>query len=97
MGRVQGVLRLLPDICFTTEGKAGMNLSLGSGKVLFGHDSLCSHGRHAGSQDKSILISLLWGNIVKAWAAKYLPSCVSKAIPKTTTFEWNISEIWNGR
>ena len=70
-----------------------MNLSLGSGKVPVGHDSLCSHGLLVGSQDKSILISLPWGNQVNAWPAKCLPSCVTKGFLKPTNFESNISEI----
>jgi len=90
MGRVQAMVRLCklyPDICFTTQGKAGMNHSLGSGKVLVGHDSLCSHGRLVGCQERSILISLLWENQVNTWPVKCLPNCVSKEFPNSTNFE----------
>jgi len=37
--------------------------------------------------------SRLWGNRVNAWSAKCLSSCVTKGFPKSTNFEWNISEI----
>ena len=87
----------LPDICFTTEVKEWMYLSLGSGQVSVGHDSFCSHGRLVCSQEKSILISLLWGNRVNAWPAKCLQICETKGFRISTNFEWNISEIWNGR
>jgi hypothetical protein len=70
MGRVRVVLlcMLYPDICIITEGKAQKYLSQGSIKVPVGHDSVCSHGCLAGSQEKSIQISFLCGNRVKAWS-----------------------------
>jgi len=55
VGRVRAVFRvfmLYPDISFTTEGKAWNTRSQSSRKVPVRHDSVCSHGRLAGSQDK---------------------------------------------
>ena len=48
LGIVRAVPRhcvLYPGICLTTKGKARKNISQGSRKVPFGHDSVCRHGR----------------------------------------------------